>query len=43
MHISITRVVAAARQAGADVWVHERDAGALAGMRQAKPERARLE
>ena len=39
-HLDHTGVVAAARQAGADVWVHERDAGALAGMRQAKPERA---
>jgi glyoxylase-like metal-dependent hydrolase (beta-lactamase superfamily II) len=39
--------VAAARQAGADVWVHERDAAALAGgaraaNRQAKPERSLL-
>src|ERR1700721_686697 len=40
-------VAAAARQAGADVWVHERDAAALAGgaraaSREAKPERSLL-
>ncbi len=38
---------AAARQAGADVWVHERDAAGLAGgarvaSREAKPERSLL-
>jgi glyoxylase-like metal-dependent hydrolase (beta-lactamase superfamily II) len=42
-HPDHTGVAAAARQAGADVWVHERDAAALAGgaraaSRQAKPE-----
>jgi glyoxylase-like metal-dependent hydrolase (beta-lactamase superfamily II) len=42
-HPDHTGAVAAARQAGADVWVHERDAAALAGgaraaNRQAKPE-----
>jgi glyoxylase-like metal-dependent hydrolase (beta-lactamase superfamily II) len=46
-HPDHTGVVAAARQAGADVWVHERDAAALAGgaraaNRQAKPERSLL-
>jgi glyoxylase-like metal-dependent hydrolase (beta-lactamase superfamily II) len=46
-HPDHTGVVPAARQAGADVWVHERDAAALAGgaraaNRQAKPERALL-
>jgi glyoxylase-like metal-dependent hydrolase (beta-lactamase superfamily II) len=46
-HPDHTGVVAAARQAGAGVWVHERDAAALAGgaraaNRQAKPERALL-
>jgi glyoxylase-like metal-dependent hydrolase (beta-lactamase superfamily II) len=46
-HPDHTGVVAAARRAGADVWVHERDAAALAGgaraaNRQAKPERALL-
>jgi len=44
-HPDHTGVVAAARQAGADVWVHERDAAALAGgaraaNRLAKPERS---
>jgi glyoxylase-like metal-dependent hydrolase (beta-lactamase superfamily II) len=42
-HPDHTGVAAAARQAGADVWVHERDAAGLAGgaraaSRQAKPE-----
>jgi glyoxylase-like metal-dependent hydrolase (beta-lactamase superfamily II) len=46
-HPDHTGVVAAARQAGADVWVHERDAAALAGgaraaNRLAKPERSLL-
>ena len=46
-HPDHTGVAAAARQAGADVWVHERDAAALAGgaraaNRQAKPERSLL-
>ena len=46
-HPDHTGVVAAARQAGADVWVHERDAAALAGgaraaNREAKPERSLL-
>jgi glyoxylase-like metal-dependent hydrolase (beta-lactamase superfamily II) len=46
-HPDHTGVVAAARRAGADVWVHERDAAALAGgaraaNRQAKPERSLL-
>ena len=46
-HPDHTGAVAAARQAGADVWVHERDAAALAGgaraaNRQAKPERPLL-
>jgi glyoxylase-like metal-dependent hydrolase (beta-lactamase superfamily II) len=46
-HPDHTGIVAAARQAGADVWVHERDAAALAGgaraaNRQAKPERSLL-
>lgn len=46
-HPDHTGVVAAARQAGADVWVHERDAAALAGgvramNRQAKPESSLL-
>jgi glyoxylase-like metal-dependent hydrolase (beta-lactamase superfamily II) len=46
-HPDHTGVVAAARQAGADVWVHERDAaalaaGALAASRLAKPERSLL-
>lgn len=44
-HPDHTGVAAATRQAGADVWVHERDAAALAGgargaNRQAKPERS---
>ena len=44
-HPDHTGVAAAARQAGADVWVHERDAAALAGgaraaNRLAKPERS---
>jgi glyoxylase-like metal-dependent hydrolase (beta-lactamase superfamily II) len=44
-HPDHTGAVAAARQAGADVWVHERDAAALAGgaraaNRLAKPERS---
>ena len=46
-HPDHTGVVAAARRAGADVWVHEHDAAALAGgaraaNRQAKPERSLL-
>jgi glyoxylase-like metal-dependent hydrolase (beta-lactamase superfamily II) len=46
-HPDHTGVAAAARQAGADVWVHERDAAALAGgaraaNRLAKPERSLL-
>ena len=46
-HPDHTGVVAAARQAGADVWVHERDAAALAAgaraaNRLAKPERSLL-
>jgi glyoxylase-like metal-dependent hydrolase (beta-lactamase superfamily II) len=46
-HPDHTGVVAAARQAGADVWVHRRDAVALAeglraGRREAKPERSML-
>jgi glyoxylase-like metal-dependent hydrolase (beta-lactamase superfamily II) len=46
-HPDHTGVVAAARQAGADVWVHERDAAALAGgaraaNRLAKPESSLL-
>jgi glyoxylase-like metal-dependent hydrolase (beta-lactamase superfamily II) len=46
-HPDHTGVAAAARQAGADVWVHERDAAALAGgvragNRDAKPERSLL-
>jgi len=46
-HPDHTGVVAAARQARADVWVHERDAAALAGgaraaNREAKPERSLL-
>jgi glyoxylase-like metal-dependent hydrolase (beta-lactamase superfamily II) len=46
-HPDHTGIVAAARQAGADVWVHERDAAALAGgaraaNRLAKPERSLL-
>jgi glyoxylase-like metal-dependent hydrolase (beta-lactamase superfamily II) len=46
-HPDHTGAAAAARQAGADVWVHERDAAALAGgaraaNRQAKPERSLL-
>jgi glyoxylase-like metal-dependent hydrolase (beta-lactamase superfamily II) len=46
-HPDHTGVLAAARQAGADVWVHERDAAALAGgaraaNRLAKPERSLL-
>jgi glyoxylase-like metal-dependent hydrolase (beta-lactamase superfamily II) len=44
-HPDHTGAAAAARRAGADVWVHERDAAALAGgaraaNRQAKPERS---
>jgi glyoxylase-like metal-dependent hydrolase (beta-lactamase superfamily II) len=47
VHPDHTGVAAAARQAGADVWVHERDAAALAGglrvaNREAKPERSLL-
>ena len=46
-HPDHTGAAAAARQAGADVWVHERDAAALAGgaraaNRLAKPERSLL-
>ena len=46
-HPDHTGAAAAARHAGADVWVHERDAAALAGgaraaSRQAKPERPLL-
>jgi glyoxylase-like metal-dependent hydrolase (beta-lactamase superfamily II) len=46
-HPDHTGVAAAARQAGADVWVHERDAAGLAGgartaSREAKPERSLL-
>ena len=46
-HPDHTGVVAAARQAGADIWVHQRDAAALAGgaraaSRLAKPERSLL-
>ena len=46
-HPDHTGAAAAARQAGADVWVHERDAAALAGgaraaNRQAKPESSLL-
>jgi glyoxylase-like metal-dependent hydrolase (beta-lactamase superfamily II) len=46
-HPDHTGAAAAARRAGADVWVHERDAVALAGgaraaNRQAKPERSLL-
>ena len=46
-HPDHTGAVAAARQAGADVWVHQRDAAALAGgaraaNRLAKPERSLL-
>ena len=46
-HPDHTGAAAAARQAGADVWVHQRDAAALAGgaraaNRQAKPERSLL-
>src|SRR6202142_2612888 len=46
-HPDHTGVAAAARQAGADVWVHERDAAALAGgaraaNRLAKPESSLL-
>ena len=46
-HPDHTGAAAAAREAGADVWVHERDAAALAGgaraaNRQAKPERSLL-
>ena len=46
-HPDHTGVAAAARQAGADVWVHERDAAGLAGgarvaSREAKPESSLL-
>jgi glyoxylase-like metal-dependent hydrolase (beta-lactamase superfamily II) len=46
-HPDHTGVAAAARQAGADIWVHERDAAGLAGgarveSREAKPERSLL-
>jgi glyoxylase-like metal-dependent hydrolase (beta-lactamase superfamily II) len=46
-HPDHTGVAAAARKAGSDVWVHERDAAGLAGgaraaSRQAKPERSLL-